>query len=254
VIRLTTEKLFQYNIVNVSKDICVNQIYSWLNQNEKNKYFVCANPHSLEVARNDHLFDKAIKNADLVVPDGIGIVIASKILKGNIKSRITGSDIFLGLSNYLNKERGYSYFFLGSIEETLTTIKRKIAADFSNIRVAGTYSPPFKAEFNEEENREIIEAVNSVHPDVLWIGMTAPKQEKWIYQNKDKLNVKFIGAIGAVFDFYSGKVKRSHPIFQKMGVEWLLRFLQEPWRLWRRNLISNPKFMLRVVYCKLGRC
>lgn len=84
-------------------------------------------------------------------------------------------------------------------------------------------------------------------PDILWVGMTAPKQEKWIYKNRDKLDVKFIGAIGAVFDFYAGKVKRSHPAFQKMGLEWLPRLLQEPQRLWRRNFVSNPKFMFDVM-------
>ena len=106
--------------------------------------------------------------------------------------------------------------------------------DFPNIKVT-THSPPFKPEFSEEDNRQMIEAINQASPDVLWVGMTAPKQEKWIYQNKDKLNVKFIGAIGAVFDFYAGTVKRSSPWFQKHGLEWLPRLLQEPRLLWYRN-------------------
>ena len=97
----------------------------------------------------------------------------------------------------------------------------------------------------------MIEAVNTAKPDVLWVGMTAPKQEKWIYQNRDKLDVKFIGAIGAVFDFYAGTVKRPHPIFQKMGLEWLPRLCSEPRRLWRRNFVSNPLFMLRVIKARL---
>ncbi len=91
------------------------------------------------------------------------------------------------------------------------------------------------------------DAINTAKPDVLWVGMTAPKQEKWIHQHRDQLDVKFIGAIGAVFDFYTGKVKRSHPVFQKMGLEWLPRLLREPRRLFRRNFVSSPKFLWLVL-------
>jgi N-acetylglucosaminyldiphosphoundecaprenol N-acetyl-beta-D-mannosaminyltransferase len=126
-------------------------------------------------------------------------------------------------------------------------MRYKMESDFSNIWVAGIFSPPFKEEFTHEENLMMIETINRAKPDVLWVGMTAPKQEKWVYENREKLNVKLLGPIGAVFDFYTGKVKRSATIFQKSGLEWLPRFLQEPRRLWKRNLISNPKFILRVI-------
>jgi N-acetylglucosaminyldiphosphoundecaprenol N-acetyl-beta-D-mannosaminyltransferase len=157
------------------------------------------------------------------------------------------------LSAALNKEKGRRYFFLGSTEKNLIKIKEKMNEDYPNITVAGTYSPPFKPEFSEEENQLMIDAIIRARPDVLWVGMTAPKQEKWIFQNKDKLNVKFIGAIGAVFDFYSGNVKRSHPFFQKLGLEWLPRLLRQPRRLWRRNFISNPLFLLRVMQERFSR-
>jgi N-acetylglucosaminyldiphosphoundecaprenol N-acetyl-beta-D-mannosaminyltransferase len=120
-------------------------------------------------------------------------------------------------------------------------------SDFRNIRVVGTFSPPFKEEFSHEENLMVIEIINRAKPDVLWVGMTAPKQEKWIYENRDKLDVKLLGPIGAVFDFYTGNVKRSAPIYQKTGLEWLPRFLREPRRMWRRNLVSNPRFLLRII-------
>ena len=123
-------------------------------------------------------------------------------------------------------------------------------SDFPNIRVVGTISPPFKEDFSEEENLMIVEAINRARPDVVWVGMTAPKQEKWIYEYREKLDVKVLGPVGAVFDFYTGKVKRSPAIFQKSGMEWLPRFVQEPRRLWKRNLISNPKFLLEVIHYK----
>ncbi len=93
----------------------------------------------------------------------------------------------------------------------------------------------------------MIDKINEAHPDVLWVGMTAPKQEKWIYQNRSRLKVKFIGAIGAVFDFYTGTVKRSYPIFRNMGLEWLPRLIRQPRRLWRRTFISSPRFLFRVI-------
>jgi N-acetylglucosaminyldiphosphoundecaprenol N-acetyl-beta-D-mannosaminyltransferase len=242
-----TENILGYPMTTLSKSDCIYHIVHWIENGSKVKYFVCANPHSLEVAEIDPVFDEAIRSADLIVPDGIGIVIASKILGGAIQDRVTGSDIFLGLSDRLNQKNGFSFFFLGSTEGNLNKIRGKMSHDFPNIKVAGVYSPPFKPEFSHEENLAMIGAINRAQPDVLWVGMTAPKQEKWIYENKEKLDVKFVGPVGAVFDFYAGNVKRSHPFFRKMGLEWLARFLQEPRRLWRRNLVSNPRFLLRVI-------
>lgn len=244
---LPQEIILGYSIVAVPLDQCITQILSWVNTCTEKKSFVCANPHSLVQARNDSLFQQAIHDADLVTPDGTGIVLASRILGGSIHERVTGSDIFWGLSAALDAIGGRSYFFLGSSEATLTSIKEKMAVEFPHIRFAGSYSPPYKAEFTEEENRCMVEAVNSAQPDVLWVGMTAPKQEKWVHQHRDQLNVQFIGAIGAVFDFYVGNVKRSHPIFQRMGLEWLPRLLQEPRRLWRRNFVSSPLFLIAVL-------
>ena len=127
-----------------------------------------------------------------------------------------------------------------------------MAVDYPNIRVTGTWSPPFKSEFTKHENQLMIDAINKAKPDVLWVGMTAPKQEKWIHQHRDQLDVKFIGAIGAVFDFYTGNVKRSHPAFQRMGLEWLPRLLTDPRSLWRRMGVSAPIFLWRVLQQRFG--
>jgi N-acetylglucosaminyldiphosphoundecaprenol N-acetyl-beta-D-mannosaminyltransferase len=224
----------------------------WIENGLRGKYFVCANPHSLEGAQTDHEFDSAIKNADLIAPDGIGIVVASRILGGAIHQRVTGSDIFEGVNSELNKKKGHSVFLLGSTQDNLEKMRYKMESDFPNIRVVGTFSPPFEEEFSHEENLMMVETINRAKPDVVWVGMTAPKQEKWIYENREKLEVKLLGPIGAVFDFFTGNVKRPPPIFQEWGLEWLPRFLREPRRLWRRNLISNPKFILRVIRYKFN--
>lgn len=250
--RQTTEAVLGYDITTKSCGDCVAEIMSWLDGNEHGRYLACANPHSLEVARGDELFQKALKTADMLVPDGIGIVLASRISGGGIRQRVTGSDIFHEVNAALNKRGEASVFFLGSTSATLAKIQERMARDYPAVRVAGAYSPPFRQDYSEAEIERMLEAINAARPDVLWVGMTAPKQEKWIYRNRGKLNTAFIGAIGAVFDFYSGNVTRSHPLFQKMGLEWLPRLLQEPRRLWRRNFISNPQFLFRVLKERIG--
>ncbi len=242
---------YQVSVLDIKGSIA--KIVAWLGSEEKRKIFVCANPHSLVQAESDVLFQQAIGVADLVTADGTGIVLASKVLGGRIRERVTGSDVFYGLSEELNRAGGRSYFFLGSTDKTLAAIEKKMADDYPNIRFAGSYSPPYKPSFSEEESRMMVEAINAAKPDVLWVGMTAPKQEKWIHEHIDKLDVKFAGAIGAVFDFYVGNVKRSRPVFQKMGLEWLPRLLQEPRRLFKRNFVSSPLFLYKVFLQKLGR-
>lgn len=248
-----TENIAGYGITTRSLNECTNEIMTWMEKSEHGRYLVCANPHSLEVARRDGLFQVALQKADLLVPDGVGIILASKIMKGTIRRRVTGSDIFRELNRKLDAAGGYSVFFLGATDETLGRIQRRMAMDYPNLRIAGVYSPPFRDAFSDAENASMTAAINAAHPDVLWVGMTAPKQEKWIYQNRDRLHIKFIGAVGAVFDFYTGRVKRSHPLFQRMGLEWLPRLLQEPRRLWKRNLVSNPAFLLRVIRVKYSK-
>lgn len=236
-----------FRVSTANRQQCLDQIMSWIAADAMSKYFACANPHSIECARKDPLFETALKEADLLVPDGIGVVWASRLAGIPIKERVTGADIFLGLSTILNQSENHSYFFLGSSEATLRRIADRMKEDYPAIRIAGLYSPPFAEEFSEAQNQSMIEAVNRARPDVLWIGLTAPKQEKWIHRHKQKLDVKFIGAIGAVFDFYAGTVRRSSPWFQDHGLEWLPRLIAEPRRLWKRMFISAPRFALRAI-------
>ena len=241
----------EYTIVTGTVAACVADIAATLTTAVAPRWLACLNPHSFVVAESDPGFRRALADADWLVPDGAGVVLAARFLGYPAKGRITGSDIFCGLHDCLNRQGGASVFFLGSSEEILADIRQQMQADYPDLRVAGSWSPPFKAEFSREENAAMVAAINAVQPDLLWVGLTAPKQEKWICDNKQLLKVKFIGAIGAVFDFYSGNVKRSHPHFQKLGLEWLPRLLQEPRRLWRRMFISAPIFLCHVLRAKV---
>jgi N-acetylglucosaminyldiphosphoundecaprenol N-acetyl-beta-D-mannosaminyltransferase len=249
----TTEPIMGYFIRTEPVSACVDDIFAWVKDSARVRCIVCANPHSLVEATKDTLFGDALRSADLLVPDGAGIVLASRLLGGSIRSRITGTDIFVALNEKLNAAGNHSCFFLGSTKTTLQLITARMKREYPAIKITGTYSPPFKEEFSDEDNQAMVEAVNRAKADVLWVGMTAPKQEKWIYRHKDFLQVKFIGAIGAAFDFFAGTRKRSHPWFQEHGLEWLPRLLREPQRLWYRNFVSTPRFLFAVLLERLGR-
>ena len=211
------------------------------------------NPHSYCVAKSDLEFKEALRQSDFLLPDGVGIVLAAKVLKGKKIEKIAGYDVFIHLMQQLN-EKGGTSFFLGAAPETLEKIKERSARDFPNVKVH-TYSPPDNTIFSGEESQQMWEAVNAVQPDALFVGMTAPKQEKWVHQYIEHLNANIICSIGAVFDFYAGTVKRPSQFWIKLGLEWLPRFLKEPRRLAERNLVSTPKFVWEVLRerVKLGR-
>jgi len=247
VITLAEKNLLGYKVCKGTREACVAEIFHWVLNGDHPRWLACLNPHSFVTARKDDAFRKALNNADLLIPDGMGIVLASRILGGGLRERVTGSDMFQGVHERLNREGEGSVFFLGSTEATLAAIRKRMAKDYPSIRVAGTFSPPFKSEFTPEDDELMIKAVNDVRPDILWVGMTAPKQEKWIHRNKDKLNVKFIGAVGAVFDYYAGNVKRAPAWARRVGLEWLYRWIQEPRRLWIRNVISTPIFLGGII-------
>ena len=206
------------------------------------------NAHSYNMALKDEAFAEALAGGDVLVPDGMSIVKACKWLKARSRprERVAGWDLFIEEMAGLNA-RGGKCFFLGSSEVVLGKIRERAARDYPAIEVE-TYSPPFKREFSPEDDRAMIDAVNAADPDLLWIGMTAPKQEKWAYAHWDQLDIHcHCGTIGAVFDFYAGTVRRAPLWMQKAGLEWLYRLASEPRRLWRRYTAGNISFVLNCM-------
>lgn len=208
------------------------------------------NPHCYCEAKNDNFYKEALQNSDILIPDGTGIVWAIKLLTGYSIRRITGADLHQHLLCQVNQTCG-KVFYMGSTISCLQKIEERINKEYPNIIVVG-YSPPFRSHFSVEENIEIINIINSFKPDVVFVGMTAPKQEKWVYQNKKLLDTKVICSIGAVFDFYAGTIKRPGKFWQMLGLEWLPRLFREPQRLWRRNFVSTPLFIWDIVLTKIG--
>lgn len=216
------------------------------------------NAHSYNTAQKDELFAEALAKGDYLIPDGASIIKACRLLKGKSmpKERIAGWDLFefemnklggsMASGNDGTTDRKKKVMFMGSSEKVLGLIKQRAAVDYPNLEVI-TYSPPYKPVFSDEDNRAIIQAINEADPDLLWIGMTAPKQEKWTYQHWKELNIHcHVGTIGAVFDFYAGTAKRAPQFWQKNSLEWLYRLCIEPKRMWRRYVIGNPLFLWNI--------
>lgn len=209
------------------------------------------NAHSYNTAQKDVVFAEALTNGDVLIPDGASIVKACRWIKAKSqpKERIAGWDLFVHEMERVNKENEGAkkkVMFLGSSNNVLALIKARAEKDYPNIEVI-TFSPPYKPVFSDEDNRMMIESINNTKPDLLWIGMTAPKQEKWTYEHWNELNINcHVGTIGAVFDFYAGTMQRAPMWWQEHSLEWLYRLLKEPKRMWRRYLIGNILFLWNI--------
>ena len=206
------------------------------------------NAHSFNTAKKDQLFADALTNGDVLIPDGVSIVKACKWIKAKSqpKERIAGWDLFFFEMNKLEKKGGM-VMFMGSSQKVLDQIVKRAAVDYPHLKVV-TYSPPYKPEFSDGDNKAIIDAINAANPDLLWSGMTAPKQEKWTYSHWNELNIHcHVGTIGAVFDFFAGTVERAPIWWQEHGLEWLYRLIKEPKRMWRRYIIGNSLFLWNMV-------
>ena len=190
------------------------------------------NAHSYNTALKDSLFAEALIKGDVLIPDGASIVKVCKWLKmqSQPRERIAGWDLFVFEMNRLN-EKGGRCMFMGSSEKVLALIKQRAAVDYPNLEVV-TYSPPYKPEFSQEDNAAIVAAINEANPDLLWIGMTAPKQEKWIYSNCT--------------------TERAPLWWQQHSLEWLYRLIKEPKRMWRRYLVGNVLFLWNICKEKYG--
>jgi N-acetylglucosaminyldiphosphoundecaprenol N-acetyl-beta-D-mannosaminyltransferase len=214
--------------------------------------FACANPHSLAVAQRDLEFRAALQCANLVVVDGVGASVMATVVGIRLGPRITGTDYFKGVLNALQRRGGGRVFFFGSSQHVLDRIAKRFASEFPSLTLCGVLSPPFGT-WSEMDNHRMVKAINGVKPDVLWVGMTAPKQEKWVEANRRQLTVPVIGSIGAVFDFYAGTYSRAPQWICDIGFEWAYRFLREPRRMWQRNVVSAPKFVWLVLRRHLFR-
>jgi len=209
-------------------------------------------PNSYGLATRDVDFLQSLKRSDYLVLDGVYFAFASILLHGKNIKKNQGPDVFNHFIKRANI-KGYKVFFLGSSPETLKRIEYKVQRIYSNIKVK-SYSPPFKAEFNEEDNNEMVNIINEYQPDILFVGMTCPKQEKWSVKHKHVLKSGLIISIGNVFDWFAETQKAIHPAWYKLRLAWLVRIFLRP-EIFRRNIGNQMKFFgdVMLLFFKLKK-
>lgn len=206
-------------------------------------------PNSYGISTKDPLFHEALRKSDYLVLDGVYFALSSILLKGKNIQRNQGPAVFYHFMDRMNKANG-KIFFLGSIPPTLEKIKTRASMDYPNITL-GFYSPPFKPEFNEEETLQMIEAVNIFKPDILFIGMTCPKQEKWSFVHKKELDTRLICCIGGVFDWYAGNQPEISNLWWKLRLGWVKRIIDRP-ELIKRNIPNVMIFFEHLFLALIG--
>ncbi|WP_373231287.1 WecB/TagA/CpsF family glycosyltransferase [Cohnella sp.] len=234
-------QLFELPFDNFNYEDLMLYIDSLIQSGESAYIVTCNVDHLIKLKKDEH-FRRVYSEAGSIVADGMPIVWASRILRKPLKQRVSGADMLRKLGRSL-EERSYRMFFLGASEGVAEKAKQQLLTVFPKLQIVGTHSPSYGFERNEEENERIIKIIREAKPDIVWVGVGAPKQEKWIHNYHRRYGTSVSIGVGAAFDFISGNVKRAPLLVQKLGLEWLWRLFQEPKRLWKRYLIDDMQFL-----------
>ncbi len=230
----------------IDTELAADYLENWIEHpGNKTRQIIVTGFHGLHVAMEDPGFKSILNQAALFVPDGIAPVWIAKRLGKRVTGRVTGADLMRGFFERAN-QKGYSSYFFGDTDQTLEKLQAVVEEKYPGHKVAGMYSPPFR-QHSEEEIQAMIDHINQARPDVLWVGLGLPKQERWIAEHIDQLEVPVAIGVGAAFGFHSGQVKRVPEWVGDAGFEWVWRFLAEPKKLWRRDVIDGPKFIFRIM-------
>ena len=225
----------------------INDIVKYIENNLKElegKYICVSNVHTTVTAYEDEEYRNIQNCAAIVLPDG-GPLSSICRKRGFIDAeRVTGPDL-MGEIFRISEEKGYTHYFYGSTDETLCALKEKLSQKYPKLKILGVYSPPFNKQVILESNNKIDE-INNLNPDFIWVGLGAPKQEKWMYLHKDKISGLMIG-VGAGFDYYADNIKRAPKWMQENSLEWLYRLIQDPKHLFKRYMVTNTKFIWRAI-------
>ena len=237
---MTTVEVFDLPIATIGLKRAVETVDSWIDRGERG-YACLVNVHLVEAARRAPSVRTALQGAALNLPDGAPVAWLAGRLGRSRVARVTGSDLFAALC-----EAGrHRHFVLGTTPETLGRLVEAVQRDFPDTEICGVHSPPFR-QLSELESIELAARVNAACPDIVWVGLGAPRQELWMRANRDRLRAPALIGVGAVFDYASGTKPRAPQWLQGAGLEWAHRLVTEPRRLWRRYLVTNTRFLAHV--------
>lgn len=244
-------KLLGLNIRNETFADAITEVGECIGSRRKRIYFPI-NVDMIVKCRKDTEFGSILKSNSDLLPDGMPIIWAAKFLGNSIKEKLSGSDLFPALCKFA-AEKGYKVFFLGAEPSVAEKAADMLKTKYASLKIAGIYSPAHGFEKIEAENQKIVNMINASEADILFIGLGAPKQEKWIWEHKNLVNVPITLCVGASFDFVAGKVKRAPKWMRQSGFEWLWRLVMEPRRLWKRYLVDDMQFFWLVLKERMRR-
>ncbi len=233
----------------INMAIALATIEGWI-ASRRRRYVCITGVHGVMESQRDPELRRIHNAAGLVTPDGMPLVWLLWASGHRSADRVYGPDLMLAVLAR-SVERGYRHFLYGSSEATLARLQRNLRIRFPDLRIVGAHSPPFRP-LSAAEDAAVVEMINAARPDVVWVGLSTPKQEWWMAQHRDRLEAPVLVGVGAALDFHAGALRQAPQFMQRSGVEWLFRLAMEPRRLWRRYLRNNPAFLLRISSQKLG--
>jgi N-acetylglucosaminyldiphosphoundecaprenol N-acetyl-beta-D-mannosaminyltransferase len=228
----------------------VSRMEEWIKRRDACRYIAVTDMHSLMQAQHAESFKKILLDADLVVPDGFPLVWLGRRKGLALRRRVYGPEL---MERFCEEStgQGYRHFFYGGAQGVAEGLSIRLAARFPGLQIAGAYCPPFRP-LTQQEDEEVVSAINSVRADVVWVGLGAPKQERWMSEHRGRLKAHVLVGVGAAFDFHTGRIAQAPLWMREHGLEWLCRLSREPGRLWRRYLIYGTQFVALVLLESLG--
>jgi len=208
-------------------------------------YICVTGVHGVSEAQSDERFRQILNHAFLCTPDGMPLVWVGRWQGHREMNRVYGPDLMLVVLE-LSERKGYRHFFYGGANGAAKALEERMRKRFPKLQIAGTYEPPFRP-LNAEEEADLERRVREARPDMMWIGLSTPKQEKFMAEHLGRLEVTLMAGVGAAFDFHAGRLRQAPRWMQRSGLEWLFRLGCEPRRLWKRYFKNNPLFVLRIL-------
>jgi len=241
-------KILGVNVAAVQISDVIQQMDEWIEERSFGHYIAVTNTHVVTESWFNPEYKKVLNKADFVVPDGMPLVWLARLGGYPLKRRVYGPEL---METFIKeKGRKHRHFIYGGKPGIPERLIENLSKSYPGIRFVGSYSPPFRP-LTADEDREIVDMINDLEPDVIWVGLGAPKQEKWMHDHSDELRVPLMVGVGAAFDFLAGVKSQAPSLFRENGFEWLWRLMSEPRRLWRRYLLYGPLFIGLVTLEKM---
>lgn len=228
------------DIAAVQIDDVVRIMTGWIEEKDYGHYIAVANTHVVTESWLSPEYKRVLNSADIIVPDGMPLVWLGRLGGYPLKRRVYGPELMESFLRVTGAR--YRHFLYGGRYGIPEKIAESLTSKYPELNFSGFYSPPFRS-LTEKEDMDVVEMINDISPDVLWVGLGAPKQEVWMYEHVSKLRVPVMVGVGAAFDFLAGVKPQAPLLFRENGFEWLWRLLSEPRRLWRRYLLYGPLFI-----------